>query len=434
MSADEGAAWATAAQPLGRLLELQPRADAGKLPLYHLLLHYWIGFFGDNLGVMRSLSAALDTISVVVFFAVVRELYAAFAEGDLGTGELGGGFAAVMFATNVAMVKSARTARMYSLMTAAELIQIFFFVRSQRRGGFLNYLPAAIFLALAIAANFTAAFMAAGEILWLAYLFAARSRGWQGAGLRMAGPALSLLGGFTLLLPFLRAATISSQTALEHGALSWIAYQPPLQWSYEALRYNTGTRSLFRLFLALSAFAFWRHSAKAPLPSMFMALMVIAPFAAVTALAAAGRPMMVYRYVLVAQIAFLGLAATGAAAFESNLGRTALFLLIIWLSVYSLKHASPAWVDWRRAAAEASARPYADAEIAVVPAYAVNAVRYYLPVRRRALAVGLDSGCGTSQLLILSQMEQILPAYSSQLEDCYPRILGRASFVQVRSR
>src|ERR1700758_4477913 len=116
MTADEGAAWAAAVQPVTHLLKLQPQLDSGKLALYDLLLHYWILIFGDSLRSMRGLSAAIDTISILLLFVVIREMYQAFAREDLKTAELAGGFAALMFAFNIAITQSARTARMYPLM------------------------------------------------------------------------------------------------------------------------------------------------------------------------------------------------------------------------------------------------------------------------------------------------------------------------------
>ncbi|MBV8450789.1 MAG: hypothetical protein JOZ29_00760 [Deltaproteobacteria bacterium] len=434
MTADEGAAWAAAAAPVRRLLQLQPQLDAGKLAVYDLLLHYWIELFGDSLRSMRGLSSAIDTISILLMYVVVRELYQVFADGKLKIGELAGGFAALMFATNVAVVQSARTARMYPLMTAAELAQIFFFVRAQRYGGPLNCIPAAVFLALAIAANFTAAFLFAGEGLWVAYLLVARWKCWPGGQLRVAAPALSLTAGIALLLPFAPAAVAVSRTAIADGALDWIRYRPPLDWSYDLLRNDAGNRSLFRLFLALAAFGLWRHQRWAPLAPMFMAVAAVAPFAAVAVLSLFGRPMMVDRYVLLALIAFLGLAATGAAAIESILGRILVFAVIIWLSARALKHSSAFWVDWKKAAAIACAEAPANAEISVVPGYAVNVVRYNLPPKRRLLAVGADSQCGDSQILIVSPGRPIAPAQISELKACYPRLLGQATRVEVRSR
>ncbi|MBV8361391.1 MAG: hypothetical protein JO189_26155 [Deltaproteobacteria bacterium] len=434
MTADEGAAWAAAAEPVRRLLQLQPQLDAGKLAIYDLLLHYWIEMFGDSLRSMRGLSSAIDIVSILLMFVVVRELYRVFADGELQTGELAGGFAALMFATNVAVVQSARTARMYPLMTAAELAQLFFFVRAQRHGGLLNCISAAVFLALAIAANFTAVFLLVGESLWIAYLFVARWKRWPGERLRAAGPALSLTAGIALLLPFAPAAVAVSRAAIADGALDWIRYQPPLAWSYDLLRGDTGNRSLFRLFLALAAFGLWRHWSWAPLIPMFMAVAAAGPFVAVAMLSLFGRPMMVDRYVLLALIAFLGLAATGAATFESIPGRLLVFVVIVWLSVRALGHSSGFWIDWKRAVAIACAESPANAGISVVPSYAVNVVRYHLPPERRLLAVGVDSRCGDSRILIVSPGRPIGPAQIAELKACYPRLLGQATRVEVRSR
>lgn len=434
MSADEGAAWAAAAEPVRRLLQLQPQLDAGKLAVYDLLLHYWIEIFGDSLSSMRALSAAIDTTSILLIFAVVRELYRDFAPAELRTGELAGGFAALIFATNVAVVQSARTARMYPLMTAAELAQIFFFIRTQRQGGVLNFILTAVFLALAIAANFTALFLLAGEGLWVGYLLVARWRRWPGVGLRLAGPVSSLAAGIALLVPFAPAAVAGSQTAIADGALNWIRYRPPLDWSYDVLRNDVGNKSLFRLLLGLAAFGLWRHRSRAPLPPMFMAAVTVGPFAAVAVLSLLGRRMMVDRYVLLALVAFLGLAAAGAAAFESAGARILILLLVVLLSARALRHSSAFWVDWKKAAAIACAESPANAAIGVVPGYAVNAVRYHLPPERRPFAVGLGAQCGDSQVVIVNPGRPVLPAYMSVLKACYPRILGRATRVEVRAR
>jgi len=434
MTADEGAAWAAAAQPVSRLLQLQPHFDSGKLALYDLLLHYWIRIFGDSLRSMRGLSAAFGTISIVLMFVVLGELYGAFAEGYSNTWNVAGGFGALLFATNLAIVQSERTARMYPLVTAAELAQIFFFVRAQHCRGVLNCILAAVFLALAIAANFTAMFLLVGEGVWIGYLLLARWRHWPGVQLQIAAPALSLALGVGLLLPFAPAALAASQAAIRGGALDWIRYQPPLGWFYHVLRDDTGNKSLFRLFLAFGAIGIWRHWSKAPLVQMFLVAAIVGPFAAVATLSLLRRPMMVDRYVSLALIAFLGLAATGAAALRSKTVRVLAFLLIVWLSARALKHSSGFWVDWKKAAAIACAMSSADARIGVVPQYAVNVVRYHLPAERRPLAFGLDSRCGNSQILILSPGHLIPSAYISELNACYPRLLGQATRVEVRAR
>ncbi|MBV8775344.1 MAG: glycosyltransferase family 39 protein, partial [Deltaproteobacteria bacterium] len=325
MSIDEGFTWAAASQPVSRLLQLQPMLDTGKLAFYDLLLHYWMCVFGDSLRSMRGFSATISTISIPLIFAVVQELYETLAEDASAAGELAGGFAALLFATNVAIVGSARTARMYPLMMAAELAEIFFFLRAQRCGRVSDYMLTALFLALAIAANFTAAFILVGETFWLAFLLAKRVKGLARADLHLAGPALSLLAGLALLLPWRRAAKCLLQEGVRHRDFGWISYQPPIHWSYEVLRASAGTGWLFDLLLALTTFAIWRCRRRAPLAATFMATAAAGPFAAVSVASLLGVPMMVDRYVLIAIVAILVLAAIGAASFESRLGQTIIF-------------------------------------------------------------------------------------------------------------
>ena len=429
MTADEGFAWAAAAQSVSRLLQLQPMLDSGKLAVYDLLLHYWIAIFGDSLHSMRGLSAAIDTLSILLMFALVRELYQAFADQAGKTGELAGGFAALLFATNLAIVQSGRTARMYSLMTAAELGEMVFFVRAQRRGRMSDNILAALFLALAIAANFTAAFILVSEAFWLAYLLIARSKRLPGSALHVGGPALSLVGGLALLLPWRRAASSLLREGMRNRDFGWIPYQPPIHWSYEVLRASTSNEWLFTLFLALAAFAIWRHRNETPLIPMFMAAAMVGPFAAVAIASLFGVPMMVDRYVLIAVIAFLGLAAIGAASFESKFPPIVIFGLI----VCSARAVKPPSVDWRQAAAIANAASFANARIGVVPVFALDVVRYHLPPERRAFAVGLKSQCGVPHILIVSPGSISSPLMSA-LKSCYPRLLGRDQFLEIRAR
>jgi hypothetical protein len=245
---------------------------------------------------------------------------------------------------------------------------------------------------------------------------------------------LSLAAGVALLLPFAPTALAASIAAIKHRALDWVRNQPPIVWSYDALRDGTANKSLFKLFLVLAVFGLWRHRSKAPLAPLFMATVMVGPFAAVAMLSWFGRPMMVERYVLMSLIAFLGLAAIGAAALHPKLGQILGLLLMVWLSVRALRHASGFWVDWKEAATIACAGSSGNDNIGVVPSYAVNVVRYYLPLTRRPAAFGLNSQCGHSQILIVNPGSPVTPRYMAELTSCYPHVLGRATRVEVRAR
>jgi mannosyltransferase len=434
MTADEGAAWAVAAEPVGRLVQLQPQLDSGKLALYHLVLHYWMRFFGDRLGVIRGLSAILGTIAIGLIFLVVWELSQTFGSREDQSAGLAAGFAALLFATNVGLIQSARCARMYPLMTAAGLAQMLFFIRAHRSQNVWNCILSALFLALAIAANFTALFLIVGESSWLACLLIERKVEARHTQICVAAPALSLVAGGVLLLPFLPGAVSSSQAAVKGGALNWIPSQPFLRWSFEVLRTNVGNKPLFMLLAALSAFGIWHGRVNRVQAPSFMAHVMVGCFAAVGLLSAIITPLTVERYVIMAQIAFLALAALGVAALRSRIAAVAVIVVIGWLSVRAVRHWSGFWVDWKSATAIACINSPRDAAIGVIPEYAVNAVRYYLPRERRAHAFGIPFGCGNSRLLLLSPGRFLSAQYMSQLYACYPHVLGQATRVEIRAR
>src|SRR6185437_530388 len=132
MSSDEGASWAAASLcTLQAVVAEERRLDPGKLALYDMALHEWIRTFGDTLWVLRAMSSVLGTIAIVLLFVAVREVCRSLGdESSAASGELAGAFAALIYAANVTMVVSDRTARMYPMLVAAELLQIAFLVRA----------------------------------------------------------------------------------------------------------------------------------------------------------------------------------------------------------------------------------------------------------------------------------------------------------------
>ncbi|MEZ4713793.1 MAG: glycosyltransferase family 39 protein [Caldilineaceae bacterium] len=85
-------------------------------PLYYLLLHYWIGAFGDLQGAVRAFSALCGTLTIPLFYAAGKELY------DAKVGLL----AALMLAVAPFHVRFAQETRMYALLTLAVAAQLYF--------------------------------------------------------------------------------------------------------------------------------------------------------------------------------------------------------------------------------------------------------------------------------------------------------------------
>jgi len=143
------------------------------------------------------------------------------------------------------------------------------------------------------------------------------------------------------------------------------------------------------------------------------------------------------RYVISSVAAFFILAGIGLAAIDDARVRVGLLVLVAALSLDHVRRGfiKPQYVQWREATALALAADAPGGTIAVSPGYAVNVVRYYLPLKRRADAEPVGQQCETRQrVLILGGQEQLAPAQLAAFRDCDSQILGRLRLVEVRRR
>lgn len=446
----EAAAWTAAiARGPRRVFELGLRYDAGKLSLYDLALHYWIAAFGQGLPAMRSLSAILGTVAIALLFIAVREIIEALRDddpspADFTAGELAGAYAALLFACNFQMTAMARIVRMYPLMLALMLAQVCFFVRAHRRAAPINYIAAAIFAALAVAANDTAIFFFAAEAIWLAYprWFAARRA--NQPPLSTFRPALSLTLAALIFAPLAAIAWRSGYGALERGAMAWVEPRP-LWWPIDALRGMTGNAA----FLPILALAAWGTSiewSRARRAIVLMLCWFAAPFAAVIAISYTVTPLMMERYVLASLVAFLALAGLGLASIRTPWLRGALATLVVLQSLAHIHHhwRRPDDIQWREAAAAARAATPRGAQIAVMPPdEPLWVVRYYLPADERSMAVGADARfggaerrwsfhCGAEPIAIVES--DLPPDAFAAVRRCYPRTVAEFRRVAVAGR
>ena len=141
------------------------------------------------------------------------------------------------------------------------------------------------------------------------------------------------------------------------------------------------------------------------------------------------------RYVIIAFVGLFAFAGVGAASVRSTLLRLLLALLIVHFTVHPvhrwLRHSHEA--AWREAAMAALERS-SGTTISVVPSYAVNVVRYYLPRDAGNMAAGVDFGCGSGRVLILSGRQWLPTDQITRMVNCYPRIVKSLDQVEVRSR
>jgi mannosyltransferase len=437
MSGDEGAAWAAASAPsVEQVAKVEWQVDPGKLALYDVMLHGWIGAFGDSLFAMRAMSAALGTLAIILVFVVVREVWRSLVdESAVAVGELAGAFAALLYATYLETVLSDRTARMYPLTMCAELLQITFFVRAQRHGGVLNYVALVLFTAAMVAANFASIFLIATEGLWLGWLLLARLWDAQSRRLAVFRPGGALAAGIAILLLWQPGVFASSQGAVNMGVYDWIKLQP-VSWLYTVLRDSTGDDTLFWIFVALAVFGIWRKWRSARMVAGFFVVWTAGPLLAVTAVSYLIHPLEFPRYVLISFVGMFALAGLGAASVRSAVLRIVLAILLIHLSVAPVhdRMRHPDEAAWRDATMLAAERTTRGEQVAVFPPFCINVVRFYMPPERRAATVPMRNGCSQAPVLILSGRNITPEKQMAAAEACYPQVIAKLKLVEVRAR
>jgi mannosyltransferase len=437
MNGDEGASWAAASAPTAQqAVTIEQQLDPGKLALYDVVLHAWIGVFSDSLFAMRAMSAGLGTIAIVLVFVVVREVCLSLADDSAAAiGDLAGAFAAVLYATNLEMVLSDRVVRMYPLVMCAELLQITFFVRAQRRGGTSNYVGIALFTAAMVASNFTSMFLIAAEALWLGWRLLATFWDAQSRRLAVFRPGCALAAGIAILLSWLPGAFASSRDAVKLGAIDWVKLQP-ISWPYTTLRDATGNKTLFWVLVALAGFGVWREWRSAKLVVEFVAVWTLGPILAVMGVTYLIHPLEFPRYVLISFVGMFAFAALGAASVRSAVLRIALAILLMYLSVGPVHDwvRRPDQTAWRDATLLAAQRTMRGEQVLVFPPWCINVVRFYMPRERRDAPVPMLDECGQAPVLILSGRDISPGKQIAAAEACFPRVIAKLNLVEVRAR
>lgn len=447
MSRGEAAAWTAAVAPdLRSVFLASKQLDPGKSGVYDLVLHLWIDVFGDAVGPLRTLSALLGTLAILLIFAAVREIFRVLDDDSVpAVAWNAAAFTALLYACNLQMITIDRTARMYPLMLVAVFGQLWGFARAQRCPGAGTVVVTALFTDLAVAANFTSLFLFMAEALWLAGRWVSLRRKIDlekgGPELSVWRPALALLLAGLLYWPIGISDAQHAVSGLHAGVWSSIEPRPPW-WPIRALQVMTGNAAFWPT-LILAIFGIWRSLHQGRVIG-FMLCWMLVPFALLELVSYLITPMMVERYALVSLAAYLALTAVGLARLPNGSLRYLLAAVVIAQSLAHVHHhwRTPDDVQWREAVRFAVAAAPTGTKIAVMPPEEpLLVLKYYLPPSEHPRLVGVDAKldpsrhwqmrCGREPLLIASTE---LPAESRPpLEACYPRLLKRFRLVEVRA-
>jgi uncharacterized membrane protein len=395
MTAIEAASWFAAAAPnvhevLARALPLNP----GKLGLHDVALHFWMRLYGDSMASQRALSALLGVLAIPLTFMVAREMLA-LATDDLDGAHRNGrdwiaAVAALLTALNLPLIHHSREARMYPLLIAALLAQVWFFLRAYRIGGWYNYLAITSLSVIAIATHFTAGSVMLAEAIWIApgLWRADFPRNAQSHARRTWKLLGALAASGILLAPVLRFPLLLAR-GFFGGGYTWV-HRPlvlaPIEFFIAGfgdgpagqLSFHHHIRLAFMVMAPLAgwgAIAGWRSSRSAV---TFALLWIFVPILLPQILSYLIEPFFVLEYALSSFVPCLILAALGLSAFGPRLRYAALALAFIVLLLPIRAYRRRSSEQWGRAVALAAANLRANEIGMVAPGWTIDAVDYYL--------------------------------------------------------
>ncbi len=395
LTADEAGSWYPAAAPtVDYVVRVGLAVNPGRLGLHELGLHFWILGFGDSVISMRSLSAILGVIGILLVFVVARELL----EFDLLSAGLPrddsnriAALSALVFALSLPAIHYSREARGYALVLTVALAQVYSFIRAARFGRFGELLGVSFLSFLLVAASMVNVAVLVAEGVWLLALIGV-------SGWRPASPlsrhawllAASLIPGAIaaglMLLAGWSAVYAETQQSFHHAAvLSFMqtARMAPLN-AMCALTIGLAVIGTIRLWREARA-AVWLALLWMWLPVVVLAwqLRSLAPLLLVVL--SIWFPSLLQRYVITCVVPFSILTAIGIRRIRPNLIRPGALALFVGLALVRIAsyYRSPGdglgqWgVQWREAAAFAASEAKAGRPISLYPEFYEFVVVYY---------------------------------------------------------
>ena len=161
----------------------------GSPPLYYLLLHWWVGVFGDGQTAVRALSGVLSLIGIPFLYLLARRL----------GGERVGRVVVVFYAASPFALRYATEARMYALVVLLTALLGLGLERTLRRPAAWPAVGVALCSGLLALTHYWCFFLLITLVVWLAWL-GVRGRSVPRRNARIG--LVSILAGAVVFLPW----------------------------------------------------------------------------------------------------------------------------------------------------------------------------------------------------------------------------------------
>jgi hypothetical protein len=320
---------------------------------------------------------------------------------------------------------------MYPFLLAAILAQVAMFLRAIRVGGLANYAAVTVLTAIAIATNYSALAVPAVEGLWLLYVLTRAGWRFDNANARRAWALAAALAIAGLILAPKLFSPLHLQTTATGVARGWRKL-PDLAAPFAFFNKATGSFA-FPILAALAIWGVvrgWRRGARDAVA--FAVIWMWAPPLLMLVASYAIAPVFVERYALSSFVPFFILVALGIFELPADLVRFSALVLAVAFSIghivsYDRK---PHDAQYREAIAAADSALKPGEAMTVVPSYAIEVVRYYLPPDQLNRAVRFDPAAPPGAVLILAD-QNLAPDATRSYRKEYPQVVARLRGVTV---
>jgi 4-amino-4-deoxy-L-arabinose transferase-like glycosyltransferase len=323
-------AYAAARTSVGAIIAIPVLYDPGKQILYYILLHFWAMIFGHSEIALRSMSVGFALGALVLLFAIGREAF------DAETAAAG---AAIWAFTPTAVIYAHR-ARMYSMLIAVGLAQLYAFHRVRTRPTRASATACAILGAVLLYTHLAGIVLIGAEFVILVRDLWSGRRNWHAW--------VALIAALVMFAPWAPILMRQSRELIEGHWLDWIGV---------AHHYSIVTKAV--VVAASAALTLWlafgrRVERDEREPLRWCVTLAILPVAAFVAGSIVVRPMFNARYVA-PSLALGAIAIAGALGLAGsrvrNLGAVAITGAMILLAPVM----RPVPQQWHRIAAEIAA-------------------------------------------------------------------------------
>lgn len=342
------------------------------VPLYHVILHYWLAYFGNTIEAGRTLSLIFFMASIPMTFYLGTY---AFKRRSVGF------FAAVLVALSPFMNWYGSEIRMYTQLTFVTLVNQLFFLKIYREakpGHWVGYVLSAI---LGIYTHYFFAFILLTEAIF--YLLKRRSFAARRALLKFALSAVVVLAAFAPWFYYFVKEGLASNTQpalAPPSSVDLFNTYSQFIFGFQADWLNTIIVSSWPIVVLLAFFAL-QKSKKTSDEVVFFVLMATVPVLVAFILSLAIKPFYLSRYLIAALPALFIYISWIFSTYPPKLANTFRGLLlagvIAGMAVQILNPATPVKEDYAAATAYVSSRAKSSDVVAVSAPFSVYPIEYY---------------------------------------------------------